>query len=187
MLNIIEPQDHSTYQSRIDSFSNLLKIYQNFSLSSKSQDKATFIIAEDEKRGVYGGAVFYPQKAKELHKHISDLLCIPENRTVWCVRLCFCIDQSENCSKLEVLDLLENFFLNLHQVLSELGKKKDTNCLVLTLNPQDLHNTITYGKWEYFLEIKPKESSDGQFHGLLRLDKKAKHEAQIQQRHGEVQ
>ena len=58
MLNIIEPRDHSVYQEKVESLLGLLKVYQGFSLSLRAQNQATFIIAEDEARGIYGGLFF---------------------------------------------------------------------------------------------------------------------------------
>jgi hypothetical protein len=181
MLNIIEPKDHSLHQNKIDPLLGLFKIYQDFTLSPKEQGKATFVIAEDDKRGIYGGAVFYPQKVKELHEIISELVgFIPENHTVWCVRLCFCSDQMDSFATPEAIETCENFYGELYEILGDLGKKKNTNCLPILILAKNFHNSVTFGKWTYFAQEHPKshKSSPDYVYALLALpDKKRQSEA----------
>lgn len=169
MLNIIEPIEHSLHQNKIESLLRLLKIYQGFELSSKNQDKATFIVAEDETRGVYGGAVFFPQKVKELDEDLSQLLAILENRTIWCARLCLCTDQDDNFTTLDAIELRENFYRELYKVLGVLGNRKSTNCLPMKLCSKDYHNSLLYGNWAYFTERKPEELLSDYVYVLLAL------------------
>ena len=62
MLKSIDSQFYEPRKVRTDSLLSLLKIYHRFYLSFEAHDRATFLVAEDDKRGVYGGAVLYPQK-----------------------------------------------------------------------------------------------------------------------------
>lgn len=80
MFNIIEPRTHHLHRDKIETILKRFKSQQGFELSMKAQSKATFIIAENEARGLYGGAVFFPQKVRDLDKNISDLLPILENQ-----------------------------------------------------------------------------------------------------------
>jgi hypothetical protein len=127
MLNIIEPKHHSLYQEKVDSLLGLLKVYQDFSLPLGEPNKAIFIIAEDEMRGIYGGAVLYRQVVKELHELISKelLIFLPEDEKVWCSCLCFCPDEKEKIA-IEAIELCETFYSEIYEALGELGKKKNT-------------------------------------------------------------
>lgn len=175
MLNILEPTDHSTHRNKIDSLLRFFKIYQRFELSPKDQSKATFIVAEEEAKGIYRGAIFYPQRVKELHKALSSelLLFLPENQKVWCMRLCFCTSQDDRFSTLKALEVRENFYVDLYEILGGLGKQKRTNCLPITLRSEDYRNSVTYGNWAYFTKVPLSSSSSGYVHTLLSLpDKK---------------
>ena len=174
MLNIIEPRDHHLHTSKISSLLSLLKIYQKFSLFPEEKEAATFIIAENEKLGVYGGAVIYLQSVKTLyHKLATPLLeFFPKKDRIWCVRLCFCADQDERVLILETLKLCEDFYVSLHKILGELSQKKKVDYFALTLRSQDYQDTLTYGHWSYLLGVSPYDSSDYRFHGLLALSPK---------------
>lgn len=169
MLNVIEPTNHNLHNNSIDSLLTLFKIYQDFELSLKDQDKATFIIAEDVTRGVYGGAVFFPQKIKELDEPLYNLLSIQENRTVWCARLCLCIEQANGFLSLDLLELCENFYRELYKILGVLGDGKSTNCLPMKLCSKDYRNTLIYGNWAYFTELKLEELFSDYVYVLLAL------------------
>ncbi|MBP9692330.1 MAG: hypothetical protein KBD90_03250 [Alphaproteobacteria bacterium] len=169
MFNIIEQKDHFLYQEKIDSLLGLLKIYQDFSLSPKNQEKSTFIIAENDTRGIYGGAVFYPQKTKdELQETLSNFLSFSQNRTVWCTCLCFCPDDREKV-RVEAIELCENFYVELYEILGDLGEKKSTNCLPIALSLQDYHHSLVHGNWSY---LKAEPDGEDDVYGLLSLPDK---------------
>jgi len=171
MFNIIEPNDHRSSQDKIDSLLEFLKIYQDFSLSPKDQEKAIFIVAEDSTRGVYGGAVFYTQKLKDLHENISKGLFefLPENQKMWCVRLCFFMDQDDRFLTLEAIELCEDFYVGLYEILRELGKKRSTNCLPIVLCSKSYRNSLTYGHWSYPTKAHPSPLLSDCFHAFLSL------------------
>jgi len=176
MLKTIEPRYHDYYGSSIDSLLSFLKIYQGFYLSEEDQEKAAFIIAEDEERDVYGGAVLYKQKVPSLHEKIGKVITSfePERENVWVAQLCLCIDYDESFLTLETLELCQTFYLNLYDSLRAFGEKKGVDFLVLTLRPTDYFYSKIYGCWPYILEIKPREVSDNRFHGLLAVNNEKK-------------
>lgn len=169
MLNVIEPINHNLHKNSIGNLLRLFKIYQDLELSPKDQDKATFVVAEDVVRGVYGGAVFFPQKIKELGESLCNLLSIQENRTVWCVRLCFCVEQDDESLSIELLELYENFYSELHKILGTLGDGKSTNCLPMKLSSKDYRNSLIYGDWPYFTKPKSEEILSDYVYVLLAL------------------
>lgn len=183
MLNVIEPKDHHLYRPQIDALLSFLKIYQDFSPSSEITENAMFIVAEDEKLGVYGGAIVYPQNVRALYQKLANALLefLPEKEQVWSTCICFCADQDDGFLTLETLEVCENFYRDLHKALSEVGKKKGTNYLALTLHSKDHRNTITYGRWSYLLEVNPSDSSDYRFHGLLALKNKTNEVFEVQE------
>lgn len=188
MFNIIEPKERQLHQSKIDSLLSLLKIYQDFTPSSEKIENALFIIAENEKFGVYGGAVIYLQNVRTLyHKLAAPLLeFLPKKDKTWCVRLCFCADQDDRVLILETLELCEHFYVNLYKILGKLGQKKRTPYFALTLPSKEYRNTVTYGHWSYLLGVSPCDSSDYHFHGLLALKPKKEGNSEDEVSQGDV-
>ncbi len=170
MVKMIEPQYHHFHQSIIESFLGLLKVYQNVLLSEEEKNNAIFIIAQDTKRGVYGGAVVYKKKFYALHEKIRKILSafLPHHNEVWTATTCYCVEDEGFCSSIEIVDLNLRFYRDLFEKLKEVGFKKDIKILCLTLAPQEYVKTKCKGFWPYILEVAP-ESSDGFFQGMLSL------------------
>ncbi len=62
MLTLIKQKKTKSDLAKISSFLDLLKEYQNLDVSPARAKKATFLIAENERHEVHGGALLYPQK-----------------------------------------------------------------------------------------------------------------------------
>jgi hypothetical protein len=172
MFNIIEPKDHQSNQVLINSFLGLLKVYQSFSLPSEVKEEATFIIASDNKRGVYGGAVLYQQQVSELYNNIGKIITKlqPDKQMISAARLGFYAEPDAFSYSFEAIDLRKSFYKNLLKQFVEFGEKKNVDFLALTLCSADVCNTKHYGYWPYIVEIKASDSSDDLFHGIVSLD-----------------
>lgn len=171
MLNIIEPKDHYAHQSRIEAFLDLLKVYQSFSLVDEEKENATFIVGSDNERGVYGGAVLYQQKVRDLYKDIGKIVSSfqPERQNVWAARLGLFLGD-EPYYTLEELDFREDFYRDLLKFFIEFGKKESLDFLALTLCSSDAYTTKRRFYWPYILVIRTEEASDNLFHGILSLN-----------------
>lgn len=174
MLKVIEPQEQDFYKHTINSFLNLLKSQQDFELSSKERSKATFIIAEDEQQGVYGGTLLYRQQTSKFHEKLARIILSlqPEMQSLWSARLCFYIKDEEEIFTLDRLSLYQTFYLDLYKAFAEFGAQKELDFLALTLHYRDYRNIQTYGYWPYLLEVRPHDTPDGYFHGLLDVGRK---------------
>ena len=171
MMKIIKSKDYNLNQPKIEALLDLFRVYQNVELSSEEKRTATFMIAEDKERGIYGGAFLIQKPVEKLDEKITNILHVfsSHKRKVWTANLCFCVDGNEPFSDLENLDLCESFYNGLLKKLIKFGKQEKTKFLVLTLRPTDLFRSKTYGHWPYLLEIEPKDALDSLFHGLLSL------------------
>ena len=171
MFKIIGPKEHSLHLARIEALLDLFKVYHNFELSLEERTKTTFMIAEDEKRGVYGGALLYPRKVGNLYDKIKNIVSTlhTQGRKVWVVNLCLCVEEDEPLEALTRLELCQSFYQNLLKRFMKFGRKKNAKFFILSLHPTASFKEKTYGRWAYLLEIHPKESLDGLFHGILSL------------------
>lgn len=172
MLKIIEPKDHCFHTSRIESLLDLFRIYHNFELSSEEKGRTTFIIAEDERNGVYGGALLYKKKVGDLYDKIKNIVSTfhPNGRKVWVATLCLSLNQNVSFSTLDELDLCEAFYQSLLKRFIKFGRKKKAKFFILSLSPLAYVKEKVYGDWPYLLEIHHKEATDGLFHGILDLN-----------------
>ncbi len=175
MFEIIKPKRQSIHQQKIDSFLSLLKVYHNFHLSEEIKTKATFIIAEDTKQGVYGGAILYPidntypefssQSQTPLEKISSALQSKREQ--IWQARICLCIPKEQIISSPELIELSESFYENLYNAFLNFKRKKRIGLLAFTLRFSDLYKKDILKPWAFLYEIKLSTSSDGFFYGIL--------------------
>ena len=184
MLKSIDSQFYEPRKVRTDSLLSLLKIYHRFYLSFEAHDRATFLVAEDDKRGVYGGAVLYPQKIsssldissedtreERLEKLFSAFQ--PKGQEYWKARLCLCIGHDTTTPLFEQIHLCQNFFGNLYYAFTVFGARKEIDYLAITLRLADTRvdnslNILAYKNWP-LLEVKPSGEPDGYFHGILSL------------------
>ncbi|HUX79405.1 MAG TPA: hypothetical protein VMW10_06650 [Alphaproteobacteria bacterium] len=198
MLKVIEPHAHDLHRATLDSFLGLLKIYQNFCLSPEMKEKAIFLIAEDETRGVYGGAVLYLQqiapsfdlalgdtREEILGKMFSTFQ--PKGEEYWRARICFCVEKDASSSVLEAVKFCQDFYKKLYKAFAKFGEKKKVEYLPFTLRTADVRvdnnvNILTYKAWPYLLEVRPAETCLEFFHGILSLGGnkfKLRHKARI--------
>lgn len=185
MLKIIEPHVHEFYGEKIDTLLGLLKIYQNFYLFPDDRDKATFVVAEDDKRGIYGGAVLYPCMTfpslefmpEDTHDEILGKIFSsfhPKTQEYWTARICLCIGHDTSTPLFEAVKLCQHFYRTLYKAFCYFGEQKRIEYLTFTLRPTDTHvgNTLrmlTYQTWPYLIEVRASENSDRLFHGILSL------------------
>jgi len=172
MLMTIEPKDHPFYKSKIGALLDLFKIYQGIELSFEEEKKATFIIAEDNERGVYGGALLLPEEACPLPKNIRNLISffLYKKDVIWTLSLCLALERDESYFTINLLDLYKNFYQHLFDVLVAFGRQKEIEFLHLTLAPPEYDNLKKYGVlWLHMREIKPIDSTNDFFYGILPL------------------
>ncbi|MBP9692758.1 MAG: hypothetical protein KBD90_05475 [Alphaproteobacteria bacterium] len=172
MLNIIEPKDHKTNQKRIDSFLDLLKVYQSFSIPTEELENATFAIASDNEYGVYGGALLLKKSVWDLELGIRQMILTarPDMDEVWTGIVGYYKEHEGAFSGKQALEVYLDFYCNLLDVFNDFGDEKQINFLFLTLSKFEYLKTTNHELWEYVYTVLPEESSDGLFHGILTLD-----------------
>lgn len=182
MFKSTESQDHGVPQHLIDSFLNFLKIYQNFSLPPEVQEKAFFIIAANDKDGVYGGAVLYPHplattlnltanepEEESLNKMFSAFQF--KGKEYWRARVGLYIGEiSCRASLSKALDLCDYFYQDIYDAFKEFGSRNSIDYLPFTIHMADVLLSLPHKKWPYFLEVRVDGHSPHYFHGVLSLN-----------------
>jgi hypothetical protein len=172
MFNIIEPKDHKTYQKRIDSFLNLLKVYQHFSIPMEELENVTFVVASDNEYGVYGGALLLKKSVWDLECGIRQMIltALPDMEEVWTGIVGYYKEHEGPFSGKQALEVYLDFYCDLLKVFNDFGNEKQINFLFLTLSKLEYLKTKSHELWEYVYKVLPEESNDGLFHGILSLD-----------------
>jgi hypothetical protein len=172
MFKVIEPRDLDLHKISIDPL--LKSIQENAALrrSFPNYKNATFIIAKDVFSGIQGGAVLTKKKFKGL------LRKGPENKNSFLPYQ----DESWMCTLSLYLDRLnlnvdfepfyKSFYLSLYKELIVFGEKNKIKSMYVTLTPGEYFYTEAIGFWPYIIEVRPHESLDGLFHGILSLANK---------------
>jgi len=178
MFKIITPHGHNFHQLAIRSFLDLLKVYQNFKLNSCRKMKSTFIIAEENKRGIYGGAVLYPQKVNNpiepaSYDRYEDSFreafatFQPDVHEFWTARICFCLEITPSSKNLEEINLCGNFYRNLYEAFLAFGLSKEIDFLAFSLYSFERLKPPLYKKWPHCMPVQFSHTSDGLYHGIL--------------------
>lgn len=172
MLTLIEPKDHCFSKSRIDIFTELMKKYYHIDLSISVQNNSTFIIAEDQESGVYGGAQLHEKRVRSLPDKIRERIeCfLPQDEMVWNCTVFLHLENEDTLSSIDDFEpFCWTFYRKLYDKLVEFGAKMGTGFLCMTLDPGEYLCTEDMGLWPYVLEVKTQESSDRLYHGILSL------------------
>lgn len=196
MLKIIESKNQHYYQSRIDLLMGMMRYFQELPLILEEQEMATFILTEREEdlldlsshnenyfgnaplnkgsREIFGGAILYQRSARDLPPAVQQLmLTFNQEATleedIWGGSTSFFSHPQKNSLSGEELDECRMFYENLLKKFIEFGQQKKVNFLCLALNPLEYEHTKNKDFWPYVLEIKPEDSPDGLFYGVLSL------------------
>ena len=156
----------------IDSFLNLMKVYQHQTLSLEIKKKANFFIAKDPKKGICGGAVIYKQNLSLMHKEIRDIFwsISPNEEWVWTSFPFFSLFREETYATYEELERCQTFYQLLLQNYIEFGQKNKLGVLCLNLHPIEYTQSKTYGCWPYLFEMGIKDKLCNKFQGILSLE-----------------
>ncbi|OJW51482.1 MAG: hypothetical protein BGO67_07000 [Alphaproteobacteria bacterium 41-28] len=169
MFKLIEPKNQDLQKPIINLF--LRNIHKNPVLSETfpNPNNATFIVTEDTARGIHGGALLLKQNFTSLHRYIRKSLSslASQNQEVW---TCAVALHMENYSLVDHFEpFCKTFYQNLYEKFIEFGKQEKISFLCMILEPGEYLCTEVIGFWPYVVEVRPQESLDGLFHGILSL------------------
>lgn len=172
MFTMIQPQDHQSHLDKISAFLALVKRYPSVSLSEEEKGLATYIIAHDSVRGVYGGAVLVQKRShlfpRKRHSNVVNFSTYKARG--WTCELFLHMENDDPLFKDDAFEAFCNqFYSDLYEELVAFGENNRTQFLYTTLDPTEHLCTEMLGDWKYAAELKPQDSLDGLFHGVLSL------------------
>lgn len=165
---------HQTFKNDLIHFmAKKMKLLQGNNFSLRDQQNIIFIITEEVKKGIMGGACVLKNELVNIQEDVRELITTlaHNNGYVWeCSRVYI-----ETPSKHIPLGTPESqhfyqaFYRGLYEGLVKFGKKKRVGFVVMKLTAEDYASTKEYGLWPYVVELRPENSPDGLFHGILPL------------------
>jgi hypothetical protein len=167
MFTVIKPKHHHTHTSLIHLFLAPIKKNSELNTAFSNVSKSTFILMQDNDKGIYGGAILLKNKISSLHRLLSKHVLSSATGDVWTCSAYLHLDNEKLFQDFE--DFCIFFYRELYKKLKEFGEKEGVNYIYVKLNPGEYFCTEVLGSWSYVFEIKPHESRDGLFHGVLSL------------------
>ena len=167
MFTVIEPKRHHHHKPLINLFLDPIKNNRELNKAFSKVKQSTFIVMQDEDKGIYGGGILLKNKISSLHRLLSKLVLSSVTGEVWTCSAYLHLD-NENLF-LDFEDFCTSFYKNLYKEIKQFGAKEVVNYLYVKLIPGEYFCTEVLGSWPYVFEIKPHESNDGLFHGVLSL------------------
>lgn len=180
MLKIITPKGQKFHQSTIESFLDLLRVYQNFELSHARRKSSTFLIAEDSRHGIYGGALLYPQITYDLDEDFplddyddtfrgTFVTFQPQIQEFWTSRICYCREANLSPFSQAEAELCKRFYHDLYEALLDFGDPRGIEFLAFSLCSFDTIEPPYYKEWPELVTIRHSDDMSGLFHGILPL------------------
>jgi hypothetical protein len=170
MFKTIHPHEQTSNQDLIYPFISNLKV-SNPSLGKEFSDtsKAIFILPEDNRDHMSGGAVLLQKNQNTLHPQlIKDLnLFIPSDQKVWTGTIK--LDLKPEISRKDFERCSEIFYKELAKALVAFSRQKRSEFVCLSLTANEQLATELLEKWPYVWTIRPTPSEDGLFHSILSL------------------
>ena len=169
MFQVIDPKLHFSHTLLLDSYMGM--IAKDPALLSLFQEyqQGTFIVMNDEARGIFGGALLEKKNRYSLQKKIRENLpsSALETKEAWACTVYLHLENENLFPEFEMF--CKKFYMELYQKLVEFGMKEGIDYISVTLVPGEYLCTEALGFWPYVLEMRPSESGDSLFHGILSL------------------
>lgn len=171
MFNVIEPQEHHLYLSSIHKFLQELSIAVNF---TEDEDLANvdYILVEEEIQGLQGGILLVKKPLGAVCAAVRTYLetMCPQYQLcseIWTGRIAFYF--SKEISGWDYERISKLLYRSLFEDLIAFGVKENAPFLCLTMPLVEYLSINLLSLWDFMFEVRPRESYDGLFHGILSL------------------
>lgn len=175
MFQLIEHKYYHAKENKDLILPFLTKLAMDPKLSSYFENwtEGTFLLAKDESKTVYGGALLLKQSIKKIHPDLRTYLkkYYPKIKEVWTGMVSLEIDRK--LSGREFQRIGKFVYCSLMADLIAFGVQENIHFLCLTTMPSlcgpriDIHDF-----WAYAMEANCEHPSNRLFHGILSLDDK---------------
>ncbi len=136
-----------------------------------SKDPSIIILGKGIEYPTHGGAYLKKKDINNIQDDLRELVStFPLNGFVWeCSNVGLDFSAGELCLDDAKNYFFRSFYRGLYRSMIDFGKLKGINFLVIKLSLENYSATKEFGLWPYVVELKPHQSEDGLFHGILPL------------------
>jgi len=150
-----------------------MKLFHGIELSLKHHIPPTFIVAKKDNKTIFGGACLLKKKLVDIQEDLGELvaaLTVHKNAVWECSTIYFETFSTHLPSHSpEEETFSKHFYRGLYEELVTFGSQKRVSFIIMKLPPDIYVATKKFGLWPYVVELKPQNSPDGLFHGILPL------------------
>jgi len=165
MFTVVSPKNHALHQGSIHLFQKALENNQNLIPFFQNADEPIYLLESHKDEGYVGGALLM-KLFPFLRTLGNQKITFPTQATeIWVSTIGLYIQNPTFDFEAKG----KTFYKHLYQELLDFGATHKINFLYLLLDPGEYLCTEALGFWPYVIEIRPQDSLDGLFHGLLSL------------------
>jgi hypothetical protein len=170
-FDILESEKEIFEKQLIDLVTKQMSCFQGIKIFSEDQKGSIFIIA-GERESLKGGACLVRRRLNNIQEDVRELVTtLPLQNYVWeCSTVCLETPYGHSAPETSELRYsYHSFYRGLYEGFVEFGRIKGVGFLIMKLSPEVYDSTKEFGLWPYVVELKPDNSLDGLFHGILPL------------------
>ncbi|MBS0272255.1 MAG: hypothetical protein JSR85_06370 [Proteobacteria bacterium] len=131
-----------------------------------------FVIADEKRKELVGGASLFKKELSLIQEDVRELVTtLPLQNRVWECSNVYIETFYKNLEpeKKDFVEFSQSFYRGFYEGLVEFGKQKKAGFVIMKLSSDIYNATKKFGLWPYVVELKPENSPDGLFHGILPL------------------
>lgn len=171
-FEIIELQEGNNESNLIARMQENVKNDQSKHGASEEPKNTIFIIADEKRKELVGSACLFKKELSMIQEDVRELvMTLPLHNRVWECSNVYIETAYKNLEpeNKDSTGFSQNFYRGFYEGLVEFGKQKKANFVIMKLSSDVYNATKKYGSWPYVVELKPENSPDGLFHGILPL------------------
>lgn len=171
-FDIIESPEKFFKNQIIIRMRNNVKDYLNNEIFSGEPREIIFVAVEEKEKKFRGAVCLFKRALNTIQEDVRELvMTLPLQGHVWECSNIYLEDFSKNLESEQMnrRKFPHSFYRGLYQGLAEFGKQKNVGFVIMKLFPEVYTDTKQRGLWPYVVELKPENSPDGLFHGILPL------------------
>lgn len=169
---IIDQCDHINRNKYLNEIKFLMNHFLDKDKNEKDLSSPIFILANGVEKNLIGGAYFQKLPLLEIQEDLRELVStFPlHGHVLQCSGVFLGVRDEKAPFKHTDWDFFcRSFYCSLYETMIELGKLNGVKFMIMKLTPQVYDLTKEFGTWPYVVQLKPHDSTDGLFHGILPL------------------
>lgn len=171
MFTFCETTPENTLSNLDTSFQNIFQSNPSLFHFFNDEKSISIQVSSSEGNVVSGGALLVQKSLQDLPPKMRTAMTsfATSEGKVWLGTVHLHLENTHSFPEFE--PYCKAFYQKLYESLVDFGQHNEARFLSMILVPGEYLSTEVIGLWPYVLEVKPHETRDGLFHGVLSLSK----------------